>query len=155
MSTTTVSHLTLSFRAPNDPLIAQEPSSKIGRYPSEAGSATEKEAKGRDAANLEAGDVPLDVIAKLRIEEADHEIEIKYRTLSWQKAALLLFGEYVCLAILALSWSWSVLGWVAGFFVTFGMAIITWYTSYILWQWCMRHPEARDICDIARTLFVS
>lgn len=47
------------------------------------------------------------------------------------------------------------LGWVLGFFVTFGMALITWYTSYVLWQWCMRHPEARDICDIAATLFVS
>jgi len=66
---------------------------------------------------------------------------------------MLLFTEYVCLAILALSWSWSVLGWVAGFFITFGMGIITWCkslslwfmgpaecpdTSYILWKFCMK-----------------
>ena len=129
----------------------QEPARKIQRTAS--GSTEKSNAAAINNRNLEAGDVPLDTIAKLRIEEADHEI--KYKTLSWQSATLLLFGEYVCLAILALAWSWSVLGWVLGFFVTFGMALITWYTSYVLWQWCMLHPEARDICDIAATLFVS
>jgi hypothetical protein len=124
----------------------QEPQSKIYRS---ASNASEKSRRGYGG---EAGSTELDAITKLRIEEADHEI--KFRTLSWQKAALLLFGEYVCLAILALAWSWSVLGWVAGFFITFGMALITWYTSYILWQWCLLHPEAKDICEIARTLFV-
>ena len=66
----------------------------------------------------------VDPFRALAIEEEEHQI--KFRTLSWQKAALLLFGEYVCLAILALAWSWSVLGWVCGFFVTFGMGIVTW-----------------------------
>jgi hypothetical protein len=53
----------------------------------------------------------IDPLKLQRLEEEGHEIQ--YRTLSWQKATLLLFGEYVCLAILALSWSWSVLGWVS------------------------------------------
>jgi len=66
----------------------------------------------------------VDPFTALAIEEEAHEI--KFRTLSWQKAALLLFGEYVCLAILALAWSWSVLGWVCGFFVTAGMGVLTW-----------------------------
>lgn len=73
---------------------------------------------------VEEENVSVDVFTALANEEADHDI--KYRTLSWQKTALLLFGEYVCLAILALAWSWSVLGWVAGFFVTFGLSICTW-----------------------------
>jgi hypothetical protein len=60
----------------------------------------------------------------LLLEEQNHDI--KFRTLSWQKATALLFGEYVCLAILALSWSWSVVGWVAGAFITFGLGLLTW-----------------------------
>ena len=28
-------------------------------------------------------------------------------------------------------------------------------TSYVLWQYVMLYPEARDICDIASKLFVS
>ncbi|WVQ83846.1 hypothetical protein IAT38_005990 [Cryptococcus sp. DSM 104549] len=103
----------------------------------------------RTKSQLEEGSI--DPFNALAVEEEDHDI--KYRTLSWQKAALLLFGEYVCLAILALAWSWSVVGWVAGAFITFGLGLVTWYTSYILWQFCMRHPEARDICDIAAILF--
>ena len=73
---------------------------------------------------IDAGEIDVDPFTALAQEEADHEI--KYRTLSWQKATLLLFGEYVCLAILALSWSWSVVGWVAGFFITFGVGVVTW-----------------------------
>jgi hypothetical protein len=25
--------------------------------------------------------------------------------------------------------------------------------SLILWQYCLRHPEIRDVCDVGRTLF--
>lgn len=103
------------------------------------------------AANPDINDIEkteVDPFTALAIEEADHEI--KYRTLSWQKTTLLLFGEYVCLAILALAWSWSVVGWVCGFFITFGLGIVTWCrsfskraktitnspvdTSYVLWK---------------------
>lgn len=75
----------------------------------------------------EQGDVNIDPFTALAEEEQHHDI--KFRTLSWQKTTLLLFGEYVCLAILALAWSWSVVGWVAGFFITFGMGILTWCKS--------------------------
>lgn len=62
-------------------------------------------------------DNSIDVFTKQVVEEENNEI--KYRTLSWQKATLLLFGEYVCLAILSLSWSWSVIGYVSGSLCSF------------------------------------
>jgi hypothetical protein len=37
----------------------------------------------------------------------DHQHEIKLRTMSWQKAAWLLAGDQVCLAIMAQTWSLS------------------------------------------------
>jgi hypothetical protein len=37
----------------------------------------------------------------------DHGHEIKLRTMSWQRAAWLLCGDQVCLAIMAQSWSLS------------------------------------------------
>ncbi|WVF70360.1 hypothetical protein IAT40_005150 [Kwoniella sp. CBS 6097] len=105
-----------------------------------------------DSKSAHRGDeVEIDPFTALALEEENHDI--KFRTLTWQKATLLLFGEYVCLAILALAWSWSVLGWLCGFFVTFGVGILGWYTSYTLWQFCMKHPEAKDVCDIAAILF--
>jgi hypothetical protein len=65
-----------------------------------------------------------EVFAALAKEEEGHTI--KYRVLSWQKVALLLFGEYVCLAMLALSWSFSVLGWGVALAVHFGAGLIAW-----------------------------
>lgn len=79
---------------------------------------------------VDAHTTVIDPFEALRKEEEDHDI--KFRTLSWQKTTLLLFGEYVCLAILALSWSWSVLGWVCGFFITFGLGAITWCKQYLI-----------------------
>ncbi|KAJ6546978.1 transmembrane amino acid transporter protein-domain-containing protein [Mycena capillaripes] len=79
--------------------------------------------------------------------------EIQYRTCSWQKTAGLLFSEYICLAILSFPWSYSVLGLVPGVIVTVAVAATVQYTSLIVWKFCMKHPEVRDVCDIGRILF--
>ncbi|KAF8191438.1 transmembrane amino acid transporter protein-domain-containing protein [Mycena galopus ATCC 62051] len=79
--------------------------------------------------------------------------EIQYRTCSWQKTAALLFSEYICLAILSFPWSYSVLGMVPGVIVTIAVAATVQYTSLIVWKFCMKHPEVRDVCDIGRVLF--
>ncbi|TFK51216.1 hypothetical protein OE88DRAFT_1514559 [Heliocybe sulcata] len=85
--------------------------------------------------------------------EAESENAIKYRTCSWQKTAALLFSEYICLAILSFPWSFSVLGMVPGVIVTIVVAASVQYTSLVLWRFCLKHPEIRDVCDIGRMLF--
>jgi len=47
----------------------------------------------------------VDTITALVSE--DHGHDIKLRTMSWQKAAWLLCGDQVCLAIMAQTWSLS------------------------------------------------
>ncbi|KAJ7243373.1 transmembrane amino acid transporter protein-domain-containing protein [Mycena haematopus] len=84
-------------------------------------------------------------------KESGHEIQ--YRTCTWQKTAALLFSEYICLAILSFPWSYSVLGLVPGVIVTVAVAATVQYTSLIVWKFCMKHPEVRDVCDIGRILF--
>ncbi|KAK2752746.1 hypothetical protein FQN55_005877 [Onygenales sp. PD_40] len=83
--------------------------------------------------------------------EADNAI--KYRTCSWQKTAALLFSEYICLAIMSFPYSYSVLGLVPGLILTVVVAGLVLYTSLIIWQFCLRHPEVRDVCDIGQYLF--
>jgi hypothetical protein len=78
---------------------------------------------------------------------------IQYRTCSWQKTAALLFSEYICLAIMSFPWSYSVLGLVPGLILTVLIAAIVLYTSMTTWEFCMRHPEVRDVCDIGQMLF--
>ncbi|KAF2018824.1 hypothetical protein BU24DRAFT_405574 [Aaosphaeria arxii CBS 175.79] len=83
--------------------------------------------------------------------EADNAIQ--YRTCSWPKTAALLFSEYICLAIMSFPWSYSVLGLVPGLILTVVVAGMVLYTSLILWEFCLRHPEIRDVCDLGQMIF--
>ncbi|EPE08617.1 n amino acid transport system protein [Ophiostoma piceae UAMH 11346] len=78
---------------------------------------------------------------------------IQYRTCSWQKTAGLLFSEYICLAMMSFPWSYSILGLVPGIICTIVVAAFVLYTSLVLWEFCLRHPEVRDVCDIGQMLF--
>jgi hypothetical protein len=72
----------------------------------------------------------------LAAQEEGHDI--KYRTMSWQRCALLLFGDQVCLAIMAQPWTMKVLGWVPGLIVQFVSGVLFWITSYTMWQFIMK-----------------
>ncbi|KAI9677078.1 MAG: hypothetical protein M1817_006917 [Caeruleum heppii] len=92
----------------------------------------------------------MDVDKQLEMEKGN---EIQYRTCSWPKTASLLFSEYICLAIMSFPWSYSVLGLVPGLILTVLIAAIVLYTSMVIWEFCLRHPEVRDVCDIGQMLF--
>jgi hypothetical protein len=83
--------------------------------------------------------------------------------MSWQKAAWLLAGDQVCLAIMAQTWSlsyvhtrcnpigntnhsYSVLGWVPGLLTMIGAGILFWITSMTMWKFIMKNPQIKDIC---------
>ena len=68
----------------------------------------------------------------------DHSHDIKLRTMSWQKAAWLLAGDQVCLAIMAQSWSLSVLGWVPGIITMLLAGIFFYFTSMTMWRFIMK-----------------
>jgi hypothetical protein len=69
--------------------------------------------------------------------------------MSWQKAAWLLAGDQVCLAIMAQSWSLSVLGWVPGIITMLVSGAFFWITSITMHKFIMKNPQIRDICDFA------
>ncbi|KAF7172655.1 hypothetical protein CNMCM6106_006785 [Aspergillus hiratsukae] len=83
----------------------------------------------------------------------DHQHEIKLRTMSWHRAAWLLAGDQVCLAIMAQSWSLSVLGWVPGIITMLVACILFWVTSITMHEFIMRHPQIMDICDFGYYAF--
>lgn len=84
---------------------------------------------------------------------ADREHEIPLRTMSWQKTAILLAGEQVCLAIMAQSWSLSVLGWVPGIITMVLCAVLFWITSITMHKFIMKYPQIMDICDFGYYVF--
>jgi hypothetical protein len=42
---------------------------------------------------------------------------------------------------------------VPGVIVTIAVAASVQYTSLVLWRFCLKHPEIRDVCDIGKMLF--
>ena len=83
----------------------------------------------------------------------DHKHEIKLRTMSWQKAAWLLAGDQVCLAIMAQTWSLSVLGWVPGIITMLVAGVLFYITSLTMHKFIMKHPQIMDICDFGYYAF--
>ncbi|WPG99215.1 Hypothetical protein R9X50_00202600 [Acrodontium crateriforme] len=95
-------------------------------------------------------DMSISVGKQMELEAGN---AIKYRTCSWQKTAALLFSEYICLAIMSFPYSYSVLGLIPGLILTVVIAGLVLYTSLTVWEFCLRHPEVKDVCDIGQMLF--
>ena len=94
---------------------------------------------------------PTDIISKQVASEEGNAIQ--YRTCSWQKTAGLLFSEYIVLSIMSFPWSYSILGLVPGLILTVVVALLELYPSLNLWDFCLRHPEVRDVCDVGQMLW--
>ena len=75
----------------------------------------------------------------------DHGHDIKLRTMSWQKCAWLLAGDQVCLAIMAQTWSLSVLGWVPGIITMVLAGAFFYITSLTMHKFIMKNPQIKDI----------
>jgi hypothetical protein len=119
--------------------------------PEKQGSFTDDEKKQLDDGAVVNVLAASDAFDQLAAEEENHDI--KLRTMTWQRCALLLFGEQVCLAIMAQAWSLKVLGWVPGLLTSFLSGVFFWITSYTMWKFIMKNPQVRDICDIGYLLF--
>ncbi|KAI9882786.1 MAG: hypothetical protein M1823_005465 [Watsoniomyces obsoletus] len=130
----------------------------------------EKGVKNKPSLLVSDSESALSVGKQLELEANN---AIKYRTCSWPKVnhphhhltsgyypwtvsthtAALLFSEYICLAIMSFPSSYSLLGLVPGLILTAVVAAFVLYTSLILWKFCLRHPQVRDVCDIGQMLF--
>ncbi|KAK5162761.1 uncharacterized protein LTR77_011192 [Saxophila tyrrhenica] len=108
--------------------------------------------------DLESGSENVDtrrgsIVIIQELVAEDHSHDIKLRTMTWQKAAWLLCGEQVCLAIMAQTWSLSVLGWVPGIITMLVAGTLFYITSLTMHKFIMKHPQIMDICDFGYYAF--
>ena len=101
----------------------------------------------------EVSDSDSEVVSIGALVAEDHQHEISLRTMSWQKAAALLCGDQVCLAVIAQSWSLSVLGWVPGIITMLVAGALFWITSMTMHKFIMKHPQIMNICDFGYYAF--
>ncbi|MCJ1312794.1 hypothetical protein MMC25_006470 [Agyrium rufum] len=79
--------------------------------------------------------------------------QIKYKTLSWQLVAVLMIAEIVSNGMLSLPSSLAVVGIVPGLVLIVFLGLFATYTSWVLIQFKLRHPEVHTMGDAGYILF--
>jgi amino acid permease len=105
------------------------------------GNADEGEPRGFDGlANVSEGQ------GEVFGDETDKQV--KYRTMEWWHAALVMIAETISLGILSLPSSMAGLGLVPGVILIIGLGAVSTYTGYVFWQFKMRFPHVHNIADV-------
>ncbi|MCJ1407393.1 hypothetical protein MMC19_001464 [Ptychographa xylographoides] len=79
--------------------------------------------------------------------------QIKYKTLSWPLVAVLMIAEIVSNGMLSLPSSLAVVGIVPGVILIVFLGIFGTFTSWILIQFKLRHPEVHNMGDAGYIIF--
>ncbi|CAO1599952.1 hypothetical protein XANCAGTX0491_003658 [Xanthoria calcicola] len=77
--------------------------------------------------------------------EEDHQIQ--YKTLSWPLVAVLMIAEIVSNGMLSLPSSLAVVGLAPGLVLIIFLGIFALFTSWLLIQFKLRHPEVHNMGD--------
>ncbi|KAF2470083.1 transmembrane amino acid transporter [Lindgomyces ingoldianus] len=85
--------------------------------------------------------------------ETYHDVDIVYKTLSWKLVAVLMIAEIVSNGMLSLPSSLAVVGIVPGLLLIIFLGVFATYTSYLLVQFKLRHPEVHSMGDAGFILF--
>ncbi|MCJ1364240.1 hypothetical protein MMC16_003349 [Acarospora aff. strigata] len=79
--------------------------------------------------------------------------KIQYKTLSWEMVAVLMIAEIVSNGMLSLPSSLAVVGIVPGVILIVFLGVFATYTSYLLIQFKLNHPEVHNMGDAGFILF--
>ncbi|XWX01664.1 hypothetical protein V2A60_009692 [Cordyceps javanica] len=79
--------------------------------------------------------------------------DIKYKRLSWQLVAVLMIAEIVSNGMLSLPSAFAVVGMVPGIVMVAFLGIFATYTSWLLVQFKLRHPEVHTMADAGFIMF--
>ncbi|KAJ6438790.1 amino acid transporter [Purpureocillium lavendulum] len=79
--------------------------------------------------------------------------DIKYKVLSWPLVAVLMIAEIVSNGMLSLPSSLAVVGMVPGLIMIVFLGVFATYTSWLLVEFKLRHPEVHTMGDAGYILF--
>ncbi|KHN93820.1 amino acid transporter [Metarhizium album ARSEF 1941] len=84
-------------------------------------------------------------------QEDQHDI--KYKRLSWPLVALLMITEIVSNGMLSLPSFLAVVGMVPGLIIIIFLGVFATYTSWLLVEFKLRHPEVHTMGDAGYIMF--
>ncbi|KAI7157232.1 amino acid transporter [Hortaea werneckii] len=78
--------------------------------------------------------------------------EVKYRTLEWWQAALIMIAETISLGILSLPSVLATIGLVAGIILIIGLGLLATYTGYTISQFKAAYPHVHNMADVGEVM---
>ena len=78
---------------------------------------------------------------------------IRYKTLSWQLVAVLMIAEIVSNGMLSLPQALATVGIVPGVILIVFLGVWATFTSWVLIQFKLRHPQVHNMGDAGLILF--
>lgn len=76
-----------------------------------------------------------------------HEGQEKFNRLGWKRLTICLIVEAIALGSLSVPSAFAAVGMVAGVILTVGLGLIAIYTSYVVGQVKLRHPDVQHYSD--------
>jgi hypothetical protein len=121
----------------------------VGHKESHDGMLNEYEEPGRDIEECAIPNSPADENDPFG-DESDSEV--KYRTLTWWQAGVIMIAETISLGILSLPSALAAIGIVPGMILILGLGIIATYTGYVLGQSKLKYPQVHNMADAGEVL---
>jgi len=81
--------------------------------------------------------------------------EVKYRTMSWWQASMIMIAETISLGILSLPSVLASIGMAPGIILIAGLGLLATYTGYTIGQVKMAYPHVHNMADAGEVLFGS
>lgn len=79
--------------------------------------------------------------------------DVKYRTLAWWQAALIMIAETISLGILSLPSVLARVGFAPGIVLILGLSVFATYSGYVLGQFKQQYPQVHTFADAGEILF--
>lgn len=83
------------------------------------------------------------------------DAEVKYRTLEWWQAGMIMIAESISIGILSLPSVLATIGLVPGVILIVGLGIIATYTGYVYGQFKEAYPHVHNMADAGEVMFGS
>lgn len=80
---------------------------------------------------------------------------VKYRTLEWWQAGIIMIAETISVGILSLPSVLATIGIVAGVILIVGLGLIATYTGYVFGQFKQAYPHVHNMADAGEVLLGS
>ncbi|MCJ1475232.1 hypothetical protein MMC13_003893 [Lambiella insularis] len=133
----------------NDCRIGDDDAS-LGSGPVDAGLQVSNEETSTGERDAEKGQVPGNTQVDPFGDESN--AEVKYRTLHWWQAGMIMIAETISLGILSLPSVLATIGMIPGMLLILVLGCLATYTGFVIGQFKLRYPHVHNMADAGEVM---